>query len=163
MKNELKIQNTDITDNSTISKIETVENYFREKQEYWNSRIKELNSLMSTLPDLMKFMNQIYSVRQEAVEYYHNILQVSAGQTENYKKRYAECYNRIKVNSQIRYTTESAINVQIENELSSLKETIDLINNHANYMDNTIRTIDDMIYGIKYRIDINKLINKVEF
>lgn len=158
-----KKENMQSTNNSTVSNFEAVENYFCDKHTYWNSRIKELNSLMNELTDVLKLTNQIYTLRQEAVEYYYALFQTLSHQTEKYKKKYAECYNRIKVNSQIRYTTESAINTQIENELSDIKERIDLVNNQTRYMENTIKTIDDMIYGIKYRIDISKLINKADF
>ena len=50
------------------------------------------------------------------------------------------------------YNTESALRQQVEGELAQDKYYIDIIENHIGYMDQTIKTIDSMIYNISNRI-----------
>ena len=72
-------------------------------------------------------------------------------------------FNSIKVNgfNGIRLNTDQAISRQVECELQDKKEVIDLLNNHNNFMKETIQTIDNIIYGINQKVKIHALINGI--
>ena len=80
-----------------------------------------------------------------------------------YDVTYASEYNKLKTTSQIRYTTESAINAQISANMAYLIYYIGLLNNLCKYMQDTIKNIDNIIFGIKNRIELEKLIAGVKF
>lgn len=65
--------------------------------------------------------------------------------------------------SGIRYTNESAINLQIESQLSAEKESVDLLDNFCKYMKDTISTIDNIIYGINNKIKVFEMMNGLKF
>ena len=71
-------------------------------------------------------------------------------------------YNYYKTQSQIRYSSEAAINAQIDADLKDDKYQIELLDNHAKYMLETIKTIDSVIYAINNRIRIEELIHQVK-
>ena len=55
------------------------------------------------------------------------------------------------------FTTESAIREQIESQLSDDKYLIDIMESHLGYLDNTIKTIDGIIFAINNRIRIEEI------
>ena len=55
------------------------------------------------------------------------------------------------------YGTERAISDQIDAQLSSDKYIIDLTESQMNYMSETIKTIDGIIYSINNRIKIEEI------
>jgi putative ABC transport system permease protein len=79
-----------------------------------------------------------------------------------WKKQYAAKYNSYKVNSQIRYNSDAAINAQIAADLADITYKLTLLENHAKYMQETIKTIDNLIYAISNRIRIEELIQNVK-
>ena len=82
--------------------------------------------------------------------------------TRAYKANYSQKYNYYKTQAQIRYSSEAAINAQIDADLKDEKYQIELLDQHAKYISETIKTIDNLIYGISSRIRIEELINHVK-
>jgi hypothetical protein len=74
------------------------------------------------------------------------------------KKKRAYVKTRTGEDLQVKYNSE--INIFIESELKNELEKIELITMHIDYLEQTVKTIDQMIYGIKSRIDIETLLNR---
>ena len=55
------------------------------------------------------------------------------------------------------YNTEKAIAAQIDAQLSQDKYIIDMVESQLQYLDNTIKTIDGIIYAIPNRIKIEEI------
>lgn len=135
-----------------------LEEFIAKKQSYWSSKIKELNEKFKTIPSLSNLTTEIYTTRQDLQEYHKSMLMKCASLNREYKKKYAELYNSYKTTSQIKYTSDQAINAQIAAQLADFNYTMELMNHHSNYIEETIKTIDNLIYGIKSRIDIEQLL-----
>lgn len=143
-------------------KPKTFEEYIEGQQERWNGIVHTLNEKMknfNTLPDLQ---NVVYCQRQDAVDYYHTVLNKLTKREKEYKQLYAAEYNRLKTNAQIRYSTEAAINAQIEANLADNIYITNLLDNHTRYMLDTIKSIDNIIYGINNRIRVEELMEGVK-
>lgn len=140
----------------------TLEDYIADHQEKWNKIIAELNQRMKTIPDMVDLVNVVYAKRQDAVEYYYSLLNKIAPLTKTYNQRYAAEYNNLKVNAQIRYTTEAAINAQIMSNLADLIYTKDILDAHVRFMADTIKSIDNLIFGINHRIRLEEFIEGVK-
>lgn len=140
----------------------TLEEYVALHQQQWSTLINELNAKMKKFADLIDLQNNIYSKRQDATDYYFGLLSKLSNLTRDYKAKYSQKYNYYKTQSQIRYSSESSINAQIDADLRDEKYQIDLLEQHAKYMAETIKTIDSLIYGITSRIRIEELINNVK-
>ena len=135
-----------------------LEEFIAKKQSYWSSKIKELNEKFKTIPSLSNLTTEIYTTRQDLQEYHKSMLMKCASLNREYQKKYAELYNSYKTTSQIKYTSDQAINAQIAAQLADFNYTMELMNHHSNYIEETIKTIDNLIYGIKSRIDIEQLL-----
>lgn len=143
-------------------KEETLSDKITKHQEKWNAILNDLNSKLNKIAQLPELLNTIYAKRQDAVDYYYSLLNMMAGIKSIYSKRYAEEYNSLKMNAQIRYSTESAINAQINANLSDIRYNMELIDIHTRYMRDTIQSIDDLIYGINNRIRVQELMEGVK-
>lgn len=140
----------------------TLEEYIAQHQQQWSSVISEMNLMMRKFSDLPELQMTIYSKRQNALDYYFNLLHQVSSMSKEYKKQYAAKYNSYKVNSQIRYNSDAAINAQIASDLADITYKLNLLENHAKYMQETIKTIDNLIYAISNRIRIEELIQNVK-
>lgn len=153
---------TQLSVTTETEKPKTFEEYIEFHQEKWNNILHILNERMqdiSTLPDLM---NVIYCQRQDAVDYYYSMLNKLTKREKEYKQAYAAEYNRLKTSAQIRYSTEAAINAQIEANLADMIYITKLLDNHTRYMQDTIKSIDGLIYAIKNRVKVQQLIEGVK-
>lgn len=140
----------------------TLESYFASHQEYWDGVIEELSRALKNISALPDLMNVVYVKRQDAVEYYHTLSAKYAIYVKEYKQQYAATYNNVKQSSNIRYSTEGAINAQVDAVLSDQKYRLDVFENHLKYMTATIKNITDIVYGINTRVEIEKLSNSVK-
>lgn len=140
----------------------TLEEYLLTHQQSWSTIVHDLNSKMKNFADLPDLQNIVYAKRQDVLDYYFNILSKISGLTKEYKKNYSTKYNYYKTQAQIRYSSEAAINAQIDADLKDEKYNIELLDQHAKYMAETLKTIDSIIYAINNRIRIEELINQVK-
>ncbi len=137
---------------------QTLEQYIISQQQKWSSKIKDINVKFKTILDLQSAMTEIYSLRQDICEYHKQILCKCAGLSRDYKKKYAELYNAFKTSAQIRYNSDAAINAQIASQLADFVYTMDIMNSHSSFIEESIKNIDSLIFGIKHRIDIENLL-----
>lgn len=140
----------------------TLEEYIAQHQQQWSNVILEMNNMMKKFTDLPDLQMTIYSKRQNALDYYFNLLYQISAMSKEYKKQYAAKYNSYKVNSQIRYNSDTAINAQIASDLADVSYKLTLLENHSKYMQETIKTIDNLIYAISNRIRIEEIIQNVK-
>lgn len=143
-------------------KPKTFEEYIEVHQERWNGILHTLNEKMKNINTLPDLLNVIYCQRQDAVDYYHTMLNKLTKREKEYKQAYAVEYNKMKTNAQIRYSTEAAINAQIEANLADMIYITNLLDNHTRYMQDTIKSIDNLIYGINNRLRVEELMEGVK-
>ena len=144
------------------NKPQTLEDYILAHQQQWSAIIADLNGKMKHFADLVDLQNVIYSRRQDALDYYFGMLSKISSLSRDYKLKYSQKYNYYKTQAQIRYSSEAAINAQIDSDLKDDKYQIELLDQHTKYMLETIKTIDSIIYAINNRIRIEELINQVK-
>lgn len=143
-------------------KAQTLEEYINLHQTEWSELINDMNSKLKNFYDIPELQNIVYSKRQDALDYYFGLLTKVSALSKSYKKQYAEKYNAYKTVSQIRYTSDAAINAQIASDLCDIIYNSELLSNHAKYMQETIKTIDGIIYAIANRIRVEELVRDVK-
>ena len=153
MDRTIDIFNIDATD----AKKESLEEQFQRERIEWNEKIKSMSRQMKKTLDTAELMTTIYTDRQQCLEYYHYLLSVLIRLNVKYRKEYAEKYDFWTTKSQIRYPNESTKVNKILSEMSKIHEERETIENHSKYMLNTISTIDNIIYAIPRRIELEHL------
>ena len=141
---------------SDKDKIGLVEKFAEERLE-WKNKIDDMSQRMKKVFELNELMTIVYSERQRAVEYYYYLLSLLIKINKVYKLNYSKKYDYYSFSSQKRFPNERTKELTIEVELSDILEKRQMIDNHAKFMDRTIGTVDNIIYGIKYRIEIEQI------
>lgn len=145
-----------------IEAAQTLEDYINLHQSQWSELIADISKKLKNFHDIPELQNIVYSKRQDALDYYFGLLSKISILSKDYKVQYAHKYNAYKTASQIRYSSDAAINAQIASDLCDTIYKSELLSNHARYMQETIKTIDDVIYAINNRIRVEELIQDIK-
>lgn len=144
---------------NTSEEVLTLEAKLQNVRTEWTTVIQELNARLNTISNVQSLMNTIYVKRQECAEYL-SLLRVTLEKLKlAIKKETAKKYIEYKTVSQIRFSNDSAISTQIEADLYTLYENKVLVESHYYAMQETLKTIDDIIYAIPQRVKLYELIN----
>ena len=128
IQNNSVVNNTNTSVQTNTQQQNSLENSLTNLQDKWADIIKSLNERMKDLKSIDGLMNEVYLKRQEAIDLFYGTAKILSKQTRDYKTKASSIYLALKSGSSgIRYTNESAINLQIESQLSAEKESVDLL------------------------------------
>lgn len=147
----------EVSENEKTEK-QNLESRFSSERLSWSAKINEMSAKLKKTLDVAELMANIYTERQRALEYYHYLISLLIKINKSYRKQYSEKYEFYSYKSQKRFPNESTKNNQIQTELGEILEKREVIDNHAKFIDGTIRSIDQLIYGMKSRIDIEQIV-----
>jgi len=136
---------------------ENLEQRFNRERSEWSDKIKFMSEKMKDIFKVSELMTSIYTERQLAVEYYHLLFSVLAKVSKKYRKQWAEKYDFYTYKSQKRFPNEKLKEIQILSEIEEIVEKRELLENQLKFINNTIQTIDNLIYGIKYKVEIEQI------
>ena len=143
-------------DNITSDQIKQLENGLESNTSMWRDEISTLNSKLKNFDSLTDLMNEVYTKRQIAVEQKLNVAVNISRLNARYEERKSTYYQHYKTNSQIKLT-DGAINTIIDGDLRELNYIISIYNNYYRYMEEIVKTIDGIMYGINSRITIEQI------
>jgi hypothetical protein len=151
-------RNEENKDHKDINKKdETLESRFAKERLEWSEKIRNMSAKMKDIFKVSELMTEIYTERQLAVEYHHYLLTIISQITRKYRKEWAEKYDYYSYKSQKRFPNEKTKELQILSEIEDLVEKRDLLDIHIKFMASSLQTIDNLIYGIKYKVEIEKI------
>lgn len=136
---------------------ETLEHRFNRERFEWTNKIKGMSEKMKDIFKVSELMTEIYTERQRAVEYYHFLLGAISKVGKIYRKSFADKYDYYSYKSQKRFPNEKLKENQILSEMSEVVEKREQLEIHAKFINGTIGTIDNLIYGIKYKVEIEQI------
>lgn len=145
---ELKNQTEKSSENSYVERFES-------ERLTWTELIKEIASRFKNVEDLVNVQVDLYSQRQQAVEYtqYLTVLQskIRKGMIAEWKK----AYEQLSMNEDFRYN-EREKSKMADEKISSIKMKSEIVQAHIDFFKESVKTIDNMIFGIKHRLDIEE-------
>jgi hypothetical protein len=131
---------------------------FIAEREDWKNKIANLSHRMRDIKGIASVQVDLYSERQILIEYQHNLGQVLGRILSKQKKHRKASLKKYSENNDIKYGANEKT-VLIEGDLSDIAQRIEMIENHRKYVDQTVQTVDHMLYGIKNRIELEKYLN----
>lgn len=134
---------------------ENFEDTFNRERTEWTERIRELSIRMKNIREIAEVQVDLYSDRQKLLEYAYKLGQIVSKQNAKFRsdKRTKMVYYSEEHN--VRYGSNEKTSL-IEGDLSDLKKKIDIVDNHVSFVNETIKTVDHMLYGIKSRISLEE-------
>ncbi len=140
-------------DNTLLNIIKKFEARRKEVSNEIYQNIEKLSSL-KTLKDAQ--INML-SLRQRLLEDNHTLMEHLTILRKRYRSERAAEMENISKNLQIRYQSTEK-NVVIEGKTATTKESLEVFENQVDFFNESIKTIDNIIFGIKTRLDIEKAI-----
>jgi hypothetical protein len=130
---------------------------FQERRTEVSKEIYENIEKLSGLKTLKDAQVNILSLRQRLLEDNYALMESLTTIRKKYRDDKAAEMENLSKNLQIRYQANEK-NMVIDGKTSSIKESLEIIENQISFFTDSIKTIDSIIFGIKARLDIEKTI-----
>ena len=140
--------------------LDAIENAFRNQRATIN---KQIIGEISNLKDLKK-LNALHvsflSHRQRLLEDSHILLDKLVDLKKEYKVNKGNAYNIVLKDMQLRIKTTGEKSAIIEGStaVSESKAKIEVVENQILFYNESIKTVDQVLYGLKTRLDVERLL-----
>lgn len=124
---------------------------FENERFEWKEKIQTLSLQMKDIKTLAKAQVDLFSQRQVLLEYSYKLASIISKLGSRYRADKARKLKDYSENNDVRYGSNEKT-VLIEGDLTEITEKIELVEGHRKFIDQTIQTIDHMLYGVKSRI-----------
>lgn len=133
----------------------TIESIF----DRWGEHIEELREKMSDVKQLNHAQLEMYAKRQNLVEERGVVLINMAEINSQVKALYSQKYKEYKEKGNLIYKSEVQLENLIKGELADKYHKLEMYKVLAEFYEETLKTIDNMIYGVRNVITIHQLAN----
>ena len=128
---------------------------FQKRRAEVSKEIYENIEKLSNLKTLKDAQVNMLSLRQRLLEDNHTLLEHITSLRKKFRDEKADVMETLSKNLQLRYQANEK-NVVIEGKTSVTKEYLEIFENQVSFFNESIKTIDNIIFGIKTRLDIEK-------
>ena len=133
-----------------------VDKFARERLE-WGQKIEKMSKQMKNVLSVSELMTEVYTERQICLEYYHYLVSILIKKNREYKKQWDERWMYWTHKSNILYPNETQKGNKIQTELADILEQREMIESHSKFILRTIETVDNIIYAVPKRIEIEQI------
>lgn len=136
-----------------IEKEERHLNKLKERRDFWRDFVVSTSKSLMDIKKLVEVQADLYSQRQllleERVELQNSLIKLNS----RLRKIKVERYEYYEHNHDLR-TRQSDRAMFIDNDMKDGLRIYDSLKNQIDFLQDTLKTLDSMIYGIKYRISM---------
>ena len=134
---------------------ETISERFNKERRSWEGKVKELSKRIKNINSIAELQVDVYSARQELVEYYHYLTSLVGKKNAEIRKRKRERIEYYTTGYDFKLDKEQK-QMYIMVDLEDLYMQRDEMENHMKYIGSTMGTVDNIIFGIKHRITLEE-------
>lgn len=138
-----------------IESIQKLTTKFKEERVKVSMEVKATVEKMSSYNGLKDVQIESLSMRQRLLETMHALLEHQSIMRKKFRSERSKQMEDLSTNNNHRYQYNEKT-VIIEGITTATKETLDLIDNQISFYVETIKTVDNILYGIKTRVEIEK-------
>lgn len=128
---------------------------FEEEREHWKTMVGDMAARMKDIYTVSDLLVDLYTQRQLALEYSHTLMSHLVRINANLRSKRAAKWLHYTQNYDLRLDKDPK-NLMIDVDLGPHILQKEMVENHLNYMRETVKTIDTMCYGVKYRISLEE-------
>jgi hypothetical protein len=135
--------------------LQNLEEQFTNERSEWTERIRELSIRMRNIREMAEVQVELYSDRQRLLEYAYKLGQILTKLNARFRgdRRNKMVYYSEEHNTRYGANEKTAL---IDGDLTELKRKIDVVDNHMSFMNETVKTVDHFLYGVKSRIALEE-------
>jgi hypothetical protein len=139
----------------TYSKNNSLYERFAKEREAWTLRVRSLSERLQYIGDTAELLTDLYSQRQIVGDYVHELVSHSSKLNRVFRERKKERFIHYTQNYDLRLDKDPKM-LFIDVDLADLVERREILQNHIDYMRETLRSIDTICYGVKHRIALEE-------
>lgn len=128
--------------------------FLRERKE-WKDTVSALSKRIGDIWKLGDLQTDVYSSRQALVEYYHYLISLLGKKNAELRKLKRKKYEFYTDGYHLRLDKDIKMEY-IMCDLEDIYHTKEELENHAKFVAETMRTVDNIIFGIKHRITLEE-------
>lgn len=128
---------------------------FDQERSEWKEKIQVISLSLKSIRTVAEAQVELFSNRQILLEYSYKLAQIVSKLASKERQARASKLKEYTTNSDVRYGANET-KVLIESDVSDILEKIQLVEGHRKFIDQTIQTVDHMLYGIKSRIALEE-------
>lgn len=128
---------------------------FDNERSEWKEKIQVISLSLKSIKTVAEAQVELFSNRQILLEYSFKLAQVVSKLNSKEKQERAKKLKEYSENSNIRYGSNET-KLLIEGDVAEISEKIELVEGHRKFIDQTIQTVDHMLYGIRQRIALEE-------
>ena len=146
------LENQEAQKMGSSNQIGYVERFDSERGE-WTEKIRGIAARFRSIDNMIDVQVDLYSKRQQAVEYMHQLMVLQSRLKKNWIAEYQKAYDSLLINQDYRYSEKEKQRIA-EEKTSVQKLKLDILQSHVDFFRETTRTIDNMIFGVKHRLEV---------
>ena len=128
---------------------------FKKERDEWTTRVKEMSDRMRDIYSVADLQVDLYSYRQVAVEYTHTLMTHLSKVNHKFRAQKIERWEHYTRNYDLRMDKDPK-ELHIYVDIADINERREMLQNHLDFMRETVKSIDTMTFGIKYRIQLEE-------
>lgn len=132
--------------------LDRIKERFIEERGKWKELVTDMAKRMKSMSGLAELQVDLYTYRQEAIEYYYNLNLAVIKLEKKYSKLKRKLVEELN-DKDVRYG-KTDMNVIVDGASADHRHHIEIVKSQSSYLHETVKTIDNMIFGIKHRIEI---------
>lgn len=126
---------------------------FEQERNDWTEDVRGISSRFKNIDDMVDVQVDLYSKRQLGVEYMHQLMVLQSRLKKTWIAEYKKAYDILILDQDYRYSEKERQRIA-EEKTSASKLKLDILQSHVDFFRETIKTIDNMIFGVKHRLEI---------
>jgi hypothetical protein len=148
----LNLENQSQTVTPSSESVGYVERFEQERNE-WTEDVRGISARFKNIDDMIDVQVDLYSKRQQAVEYMHQLMVLQSRLKKTWIAEYKKAYDALIMDQDYRYSEKERQRIA-EEKTSNSKLKLDILQSHVDFFRETVKTIDNMIFGVKHRLEI---------
>ena len=136
----------------------TIAEVFRDKRELFSGEIYTGIKLLESVRKIPEAQVTFLSLRQRMLEENHTLIEHFTQLKKTFRGKKGEEWVDASKNHQIRYGANEK-NTIVDGKTASIKEKLEQVENQIGFYAESIKTIDAVLFGIKTRLDVQKLLD----
>lgn len=128
---------------------------FETERAEWREKIQIISLSLKNIRTVAEAQIELFSTRQILLEYNYKLAGIITKLSSREKQERAKKLREYQESKDVRYGANET-KTMIEGDLVEITQKIEMVEGHRKFIDQTIQTVDHMLYGIKSRIALEE-------
>jgi len=128
---------------------------FADERAEWKEKIQVISLNMKNIQTVAQAQIELFSTRQILLEYSYKLASIISKLGSKERQERARRLKEYQESKDVRYGANET-KTMIEADLADITHKIEMVEGHRKFLDQTVQTVDHMLYGIRQRIALEE-------